>query len=566
MTTHTSPSLDQPITSSVLPVSNVTPSVFAANNITTHVYDTYEIFIHPHWYQYGLISPAWHYAMGIFITFVSIFGALGNLLVMYIFGTTKTLRTPSNMFIVNLSMSDFIFSIIQGFPLMTISCFTRRWIFGKVACELYGLVGGIFGLMSINTLAAIAIDRYNVIARPIKASRVISYRKAFMMLVFVWCWSTTWTLPPLFGWGSYILEGFQTSCTFDYLSRTYKVRASILCLYICGFTCPLTIILFCYFHIYKAVAKHEKEMGKMAKKLNAEIRQGQGAKKSEIKTAKIAMTIILTFLLSWLPYATVALIARFGPVELVNPYVSELPVMFAKASAMHNPLIYALSHPKFRDAVDKRFPWLMCCCRVTERERETASSTAADRRSKMKRMDSVNSTVIGGPQSQLSEISNLDSDTIDDTQPSNHHAMRMKSTKERSKASPEVNGKDNLAYVRDFLEVFAKAMATSGTDGQKAGVAIPTQMLATLNQDPHVLQQIYAISNGNVTAQPGDQASGAVTSETSLCEGGGSATVISQPSADAPAPNAAPATTNAPANTEADEKEGSRTNKAFQTD
>ena len=87
----------------------------------------------------------------------------------------------------------------------------------------------------------------------------------------------------------------------------------------------------------------------MAKKLNAEIRQGQSAKKSEIKTARIAMTIIITFLLSWTPYATVALIAQFGPQELVTPYVSELPVMFAKASAMHNPLIYALSHPKFRD-------------------------------------------------------------------------------------------------------------------------------------------------------------------------------------------------------------------------
>lgn len=57
------------------------------DNGTTHMFDSFDLFIHPHWYQFPAIAPIWHYAMGIFITFVSIFGSLGNLLVMYIFGT-----------------------------------------------------------------------------------------------------------------------------------------------------------------------------------------------------------------------------------------------------------------------------------------------------------------------------------------------------------------------------------------------------------------------------------------------------------------------------------------------
>ena len=92
------------------------------------------------------------------------------------------------------------------------------------ACELYALIGGIFGLMSINTMAMIAIDRYNVIAKPIRAARGLTYRKAFSMIVLVWVWSIVWSLPPLFGWGAYIPEGFQTSCTFDYLTRTAYFR------------------------------------------------------------------------------------------------------------------------------------------------------------------------------------------------------------------------------------------------------------------------------------------------------------------------------------------------------
>ncbi|KAK3784009.1 hypothetical protein RRG08_025204 [Elysia crispata] len=544
----------------------------AAQSNTTHVYDTYGLFIHPHWYQFPLIPPIWHYAMGCFITLVSIFGSMGNLLVMYIFGTTKSLRTPSNMFVVNLSMSDFIFSIIMGFPLMTISCFNRKWIFGKVACELYGLVGGVFGIMSINTLAVIAFDRYNVIARPIKASRTLSYKRAFMMLMIVWTWSSAWTLPPLFGWGAYIPEGFQTSCTFDYLTMDQSTRSYILCLYILGFAVPLTIIMFCYFHIYKAVAAHEKEMGKMAKKLNAEIRQGQSAKKSEIKTARIAMTIIITFLLSWTPYATVALIAQFGPQELVTPYVSELPVMFAKASAMHNPLIYALSHPKFRDAVDKRFPWLLCCCGVTAKEREDNASTAAQtKKPVMNRMDSVNSTAAGGQQSQMSEISNLDSDTgVDDPEAGQVTgvSMRMKNVPKQDAhrggggRAGAVGGagaaqvqaqQDNLAVIKDIITAFAGVMTAQAGAQQAQPVVpqpqmmLPPQLLASLGQDPQQLQNaMYAISQGQVPPLPQNTAQTLTTASAS------GPSVSHQPAA-------AVVTTEAEVN-------GGITNKAYQAD
>ncbi|GFO38433.1 rhodopsin [Plakobranchus ocellatus] len=441
------------------------------------------------------------------------------------------------MFIVNLSMSDFIFSIIMGFPLMTISSFNRKWIFGKVACELYGLVGGVFGLMSINTLAVIAFDRYNVIARPIQASRTLSYRRAFMMLMIVWTWSSTWTVPPLFGWGAYIPEGFQTSCTFDYLTVDQSTRSYILCLYICGFAAPLFIILYCYYHIYKAVAAHEKEMGKMAKKLNAEIRQGQSAKKSEIKTAKIAMTIIITFLLSWTPYATVALIAQFGPQEVITPYVSELPVMFAKASAMHNPLIYALSHPKFRDAVDKRFPWLLCCCGVTSKEREENASTAAQpkKTTVMNRMDSVNSTGAGGAQSQMSEISNLDSDTgVDDAETGQVTSVSMRMKNVQKQDTPKASGRpagaaaaargaatqpqqENLAVIKDIINAFANVMtaqagAQQAQHAQQPQLVLPPQLLATLNQDPQQLQNaLFALSQRQGMPSPQNTAQTSTT-------------------------------------------------------
>ena len=241
-------------------------------------------------------------------------------------------------------------------------------------------------------MASIAVDRYYAIARPLEVAKNMTKKKAFMMIVVVWIWSLLWSVPPIFGWGRYIPEGFQTSCTFDYLTRTNTNRSFIFCLYICGFVTPLMIIAVAYFLIIKAIRKHESEMKKTAKKLNAEMRSNQEKQKMEIRVAKIAIAIIILFLLSWTPYATVALIGQFGSTSFVTPFWSEIPVMFAKASAMHNPIVYAISHPKFRSALHKRIPWLICCFKP-EATSPASSATFKDRGGSKRSVSSASSGV-----------------------------------------------------------------------------------------------------------------------------------------------------------------------------
>lgn len=43
---------------------------------------------------------------------------------------TESLKTPSNMLITNLAVSDLIFSAVNGFPLLSISAFNRKWMWG----------------------------------------------------------------------------------------------------------------------------------------------------------------------------------------------------------------------------------------------------------------------------------------------------------------------------------------------------------------------------------------------------------------------------------------------------
>ena len=42
---------------------------------------------------------------------------------------------------------------------------------------------------------------------------------AMLSLAAVWVYSALWAIPPLVGWSRYTLEGFQTTCSYDYLTR-----------------------------------------------------------------------------------------------------------------------------------------------------------------------------------------------------------------------------------------------------------------------------------------------------------------------------------------------------------
>lgn len=57
-------------------------------------------------------------------------GWTGNGIVVYIFLMTSSLRTPSNLLVVNLAFSDFIMMIIMS-PPMVINCYYETWVLGN---------------------------------------------------------------------------------------------------------------------------------------------------------------------------------------------------------------------------------------------------------------------------------------------------------------------------------------------------------------------------------------------------------------------------------------------------
>ncbi|XP_073690113.1 melanopsin-A [Garra rufa] len=308
-----------------------------------------------------------HYTIGAVILAVGITGMLGNFLVIYAFSRSRTLRTPANLFIINLAITDFLMCVTQA-PIFFTTSMHKRWIFGEKGCELYAFCGALFGICSMITLMVIAVDRYFVITRPLASIGVLSQKRALLILLIAWVYSLGWSLPPFFGWSAYVPEGLLTSCTWDYMTFTPSVRAYTMLLFIFVFFIPLIVIMYCYFFIFRSIRSTNEAVCKINGDNKRDSIKRFQRLKNEWKMAKIALIVILMYVISWSPYSTVALTAFAGYSDMLTPYMNSVPAVIAKASAIHNPIIYAITHPKYRLALAKYIPCLRVLLCIPKRD------------------------------------------------------------------------------------------------------------------------------------------------------------------------------------------------------
>uniref|UniRef100_A0AAV2IUY7 G-protein coupled receptors family 1 profile domain-containing protein n=1 Tax=Knipowitschia caucasica TaxID=637954 RepID=A0AAV2IUY7_KNICA len=295
-----------------------------------------------------------HYIVAFFVFVIGTVGVTGNALVMYACACNKKLRTRPNYFIINLAVSDFLMAITQS-PIFFINSLYKGWIFGETGCKMYAFCGALFGITSMINLLAISVDRYIVITRPLQAIQWASNTRTCCTIALVWLYSLAWSLAPLLGWSSYIPEGLMTSCTWDYVTATPANKSYTLMLCCFVFFIPLGIISYCYLCMFLAIRHASREVEQMGSQMRRSTLLQQQSIRTEWKLAKIAFVVIIVFVLSWSPYACVTLIAWAGYGGILDPYSKAVPAVIAKASAIYNPFIYAIIHPKYRDTLAEKF-------------------------------------------------------------------------------------------------------------------------------------------------------------------------------------------------------------------
>ncbi|KAK8382571.1 hypothetical protein O3P69_015427 [Scylla paramamosain] len=274
----------------------------------------------------------WHYILGVIYLFLCIISIIGNGMVIYLFAKCQALRTPANILVVNLALSDLIM-LTTNVPFFTYNCFNGGvWMFSPTYCEIYGCLGAITGVTSIWLLCMISFDS--------------------------WAISIGFAIAPFFGWGKYTLEGILDSCSYDYLTQDFNTRSYNIVMFVVDYFLPAAITI-SYAFIVKAIFAQEAAMRAQAKKMNVTtLRSGRSV------SLRQPLSTFSMWFICWTPYAIISLQGVMGDVSGITPLVTTLPALLAKSCSCYNPFVYAISHPKYRLAITQYMPWF--CVHETE--------------------------------------------------------------------------------------------------------------------------------------------------------------------------------------------------------
>ncbi|XP_038045053.1 melatonin receptor type 1B-A-like [Patiria miniata] len=291
---------------------------------------------------------------------ISILGCVGNAMVIVAVCLARRLRTITNVFVVSLSIADLLTCLALPFNAVNLldadlgSSMLPEWICKAVALVLY-----VCGGCSLYTLAAIAINRYILITRPVRTYRSLYSRCKTAGMV-----TATWLVPflvaffpPLFGLGELGYAEKYGSCTHktsNPLSHVYSIVQAVI-----FYPGPMTIIIVCYVKIFKYVKQHCKRLmcsqteGSVSslRKSNADTESNPkdsyklkrpSTSRKQIDITKNLFCVVLAFVICVSPFGIALMIPPSDP---FIPWAAAILVL----NSCINPIIYATKHPHFRE-------------------------------------------------------------------------------------------------------------------------------------------------------------------------------------------------------------------------
>uniref|UniRef100_A0AAY5KNQ1 Teleost multiple tissue opsin b n=1 Tax=Esox lucius TaxID=8010 RepID=A0AAY5KNQ1_ESOLU len=274
------------------------------------------------------LSPTGNLVVAVCLGFIGTFGFLNNLLVLTLFCRFRTLRSPINVLLVSVCVSDLLVCVL-GTPFSFAAATQGRWLIGTAGCVWYGFINACLGIVSLISLAVLSYERYCTMLCRTQADGG-DFGPAVAGVCFSWLYSLAWTLPPLLGWSSYGPEGPGTTCSVDWRSQTPNNISYILSLFTFCLLLPFGVILYSYCNV---------NVGRFV--------SSAVTRRREQRVLVMVVTMVACYLVCWLPYGVAALLATFGPCGLLSPEVTIVPSLLAKTSTVINPVIYIYMNRQF---------------------------------------------------------------------------------------------------------------------------------------------------------------------------------------------------------------------------
>ncbi|XP_068259919.1 neuropeptide FF receptor 2 [Nyctibius grandis] len=301
---------------------------------------------------------------------------VGNGLVCFIVLRSKHTRTVTNLFILNLAVSDLLVGIFC-MPTTLLDNIIAGWPFGSLVCKMSGMVQGISVSASVFTLVAIAVDRFRCIVYPFKQKLTVS--TAVTIIAVIWLLAITIMCPSavmlqvqeekhfrvILGYGNETRPVYW--CREDWPNPGMrKIYTTVLFANI--YLAPLSLIVIMYARISIALFNTATPTGG---KHSQERRHSVSKKKQ--KVIKMLIVVALLFTLSWLPLWTLMMLSDYAnlsdiQLQIINIYIYPFAHWLAFFNSSVNPIIYGFFNENFRRGFQAAFRLQLCSRGMGNRE------------------------------------------------------------------------------------------------------------------------------------------------------------------------------------------------------
>ncbi|XDV46435.1 hypothetical protein PO909_014329 [Leuciscus waleckii] len=265
----------------------------------------------------------------VFFSLVVVLSCIGNILVLVILALYESLKSLTNVFILNLALSDLLFTF--GLPFWA-SYFIWGWTFGDIGCKAVKFLFYVGFYSSVLFLTLMTIQRYMAVVHPLSDWEKC---RGFSVAPFI-----VWILS-----GAVSLLGSCNSKVIPHLNSTYceydsvEMKSGIAYFQNAFFFFAFLIMGFCYGRMLQTITKSRTN--------------------KRHKSVRLIFCIALVFFIGWAPYNIVMFLKSLTD-QKIHPftdctvsirldYAYYACRLLAFSHCCLNPVFYVFIGVKFRN-------------------------------------------------------------------------------------------------------------------------------------------------------------------------------------------------------------------------
>ena len=271
----------------------------------------------------------------------SIIATLANALVIISIWRSRSLRTPANMLLIGLAMSDLgVGLFVQPFFIAKLISFAKQGTtnFTCISTAALRITGVFLSVVSFKTVTAISVERYLSLRLHLRYEDVVTMKRVWKVLAVLWLWSGISAIV----WVVFIPL---------YVSHYFAA----------GIVVYLVISKVAYVKIFGIARSHQRQIASL------QVPAGHNNLRRRTKSAYSMFLVYCVLLCCYLPFSICLAVGKITGYKTGNWMANNFAITIVNINSSVNPLIYCYRMREIRTAM-KHTLYTMILGRTMARE------------------------------------------------------------------------------------------------------------------------------------------------------------------------------------------------------